>query len=318
MIRNGWCRTLINRRIDRVKRAFKWATAEELVPVSVYQALRTLGGLQAGRTSAPESAKIEPVPLDQYTATLPHLPRLVRAMAELQRWTGMRPGEVCRLKLSELDRSNPVWVYRPAHHKTAHRGKRRSVAIGPKGQAVLLAFLAGRMPAPDGIRPVDLADPAARAVAADRFGRAWRPVDEALLRDMTRPVVLIGGCVVDPEGYVFNPLRDREERFAEMRSKRKSKVTPCQISRRTKCPERLPAERYNPHSYATAVTRACRKAGVPHWHPNQLRHTFATEARQRYGLEAARVLLGHTRADVTQVYAERDDALAVRVAGEMG
>ncbi|WP_088256085.1 site-specific integrase [Fimbriiglobus ruber] len=267
MIRNRWCRILINRRIDRVKRAFKWATAEELVPVSVYQALRTLGGLQVGRTSAPESAKIEPVPLDQYTATLPHLPRLVRAMAELQRWTGMRPGEVCRLTLSELDRSNPVWVYRPAHHKTAHRGKRRSVAIGPKGQAVLFAFLAGRMPAPEGIRPVDLADPADRAVAADRFGRAWRPVDEALLRDMTRPVVVIGGCVVDPEGYMFNPLRDREERFAEMRSKRKSKVTPCQISRRTKCPERLPAERYDPHSYATAVTRACRKAGNPSLEP---------------------------------------------------
>ena len=63
---------------------------------------------------------------------------------------------------------------------------------------------------------------------------------------------------------------------------------------------------------------ACRKAGVPHWHPNQLRHLFATEVRQAYGLEAAQVLLGHSRADVTQVYAARDLGLAVRVAAEAG
>jgi integrase len=60
------------------------------------------------------------------------------------------------------------------------------------------------------------------------------------------------------------------------------------------------------------------RAGVPHWHPNQLRHTHATEVRRRFGLEAAQVMLGHARADVTQVYAERDLALATKVAAEMG
>ena len=55
MVDAGWCRTLIDRRIDRLKRVFRWATAEELVPVSVYQALRTLSGLQKGRTRPRES-----------------------------------------------------------------------------------------------------------------------------------------------------------------------------------------------------------------------------------------------------------------------
>ncbi|MBN9122930.1 MAG: hypothetical protein J0I06_27965, partial [Planctomycetes bacterium] len=50
MIAAGWCRSLINHRVDRVRRVFKWATAEELVPVTVYQSLRTLAGLQKGRT----------------------------------------------------------------------------------------------------------------------------------------------------------------------------------------------------------------------------------------------------------------------------
>ena len=55
-----------------------------------------------------------------------------------------------------------------------------------------------------------------------------------------------------------------------------------------------------------------------HWHPNQLRHTFATEVRKVHGLEAAQVLLGHARADVTQVYSERNEELAATVAAKIG
>jgi site-specific recombinase XerC len=54
------------------------------------------------------------------------------------------------------------------------------------------------------------------------------------------------------------------------------------------------------------------------WHPNQLRHSFATRVRKGYGLEAARVLLGHSRADGTQAYAERDQQLAATVAAKIG
>jgi site-specific recombinase XerC len=54
------------------------------------------------------------------------------------------------------------------------------------------------------------------------------------------------------------------------------------------------------------------------WHPNQLRHSKATETRKRYGLEAVQVTLGHASADVTQIYAERDYDLAARVAREVG
>jgi integrase len=55
-----------------------------------------------------------------------------------------------------------------------------------------------------------------------------------------------------------------------------------------------------------------------HWHPNQLRHTAATEFRSKFGLEAAQVLLGHSKADTTQVYAERDLKKAADVARQVG
>ncbi len=54
------------------------------------------------------------------------------------------------------------------------------------------------------------------------------------------------------------------------------------------------------------------------WHPNQLRHSAATQFRREHGLEAAQVLLGHSRADVTQVYAERDLEKAQAVARKIG
>lgn len=57
---------------------------------------------------------------------------------------------------------------------------------------------------------------------------------------------------------------------------------------------------------------------LPHWHPNQLRHRHATQVRKQYGLEAAQVSLGHSHAAIIEVYAEKNIALAVRVAAEVG
>ncbi len=54
------------------------------------------------------------------------------------------------------------------------------------------------------------------------------------------------------------------------------------------------------------------------WLPNRLRYAMATEIRRQFGLEASQVVRGHSRADVTQVYAERDHALAASVVAKIG
>ena len=54
------------------------------------------------------------------------------------------------------------------------------------------------------------------------------------------------------------------------------------------------------------------------WHPHQLRHNAATRLRKQYGLEAARVILGHKSAAVAEVYAEIDQAKARQIMGEVG
>ena len=60
------------------------------------------------------------------------------------------------------------------------------------------------------------------------------------------------------------------------------------------------------------------KLGVTKWSPNQLRHSAGTTIRRQYGLEAAQVVLGHSRADVTQIYAQRDLEKAAQIIREVG
>lgn len=60
-----------------------------------------------------------------------------------------------------------------------------------------------------------------------------------------------------------------------------------------------------------------RPMAIP-WRPHQLRHTAATEIRAKFGLEAAQTVLGHAKADITQVYAERGLARSHNVIREIG
>src|SRR5262249_25154314 len=114
--------------------------SEQLIPVSVYQALATVTGLQRGRTAARESDPIKPVDDAVVDATPPYLNRHVRGLVKFQRLTGCRPGEACLVRRCDIDMGGAVWLYKPAHHKLAYRGKSRTIAIGRQAQQVLWEF----------------------------------------------------------------------------------------------------------------------------------------------------------------------------------
>ena len=194
-------------------------------------------------------------------------------------------------------------------------------AAGPEGPRRSPGVRQGRHPPPDGFGHVESNNPDhcdARRGAADASQEAGRDRDAELLREVARPAVLLDGCVIDPTAPVFSPVRERAERFRRSRVARKSKVPPSQLARRVKNPKRVPSATYTTHAYTSAIAKACAKVGVPHWSPNQLRHARATEVRRRYGLEAAGATLGHSKLSATEVYAERDFALAAKVAAEIG
>jgi integrase len=122
----------------------------------------------------------------------------------------------------------------------------------------------------------------------------------------------------DPDAPLFSPAESRAAFLRDQRARRKTKVQPSQRDRRKKAPKRKPGAMYTRDSYKQAIERGCRKAGVPVFKPNQIRHAVATRVRREFGLEAAQVLLGHTKADVTQIYAERNLALASDIARRIG
>jgi integrase len=277
LVTTGLCRTTINARINRVRRLFKWAVAQEKLSAEVYVRLQTVQGLQLGRGHVRESEPVEPVALDVVTATLPYLPTPVAAMVRLQVLTGCRPSEAMALTPSQLKRDGQgCWEYRPAHHKNKHRGKPRVIFLGPEAQQLLAPFL-------------------------DQTGA---------------------------DTPLFSPQAATQEMRARRRASRKTKVQPSQLDRRTPNPKRQPAEQYNRRSYYQAIQRAVAQANavrdgqglcaLPSWGPLQLRHTAATQIQAQFGLETARVILGHSRVETTQIYAARDLDRAAQAMAKVG
>jgi integrase len=283
MIRLNWCRGVVNQHIGRVKRAFRWGVAQELIPPSVDHGLAAVRGLMAGRSDARESEPVKPVDPSVVDATLPHVSSVIAGMIQVQRFTGARPGEICTMRTADIDTSGPVWTYKPTSHKTAHHGHERTIFVGPKAQEVLKPFL--------------------------------KPLN--------------------PTAFIFSPKDAVAERMEMLHAAR---VTPISYgnspgTNRKRKPRKQPGERYSRISYTRAIARAAdvadlwAKGGlvianderlIPRWHPNQLRHTAATEIRRQFGIEAAQTILGHATLSVTQVYAEKNAEAGQRIAAAIG
>lgn len=142
MARQGRTRQGINMAAGYIRQMFKWAVAEELIQPDQLVALTSLAPLRYGAVDAPESPAREAVAKEVAEATLPHLSPTVATMVRLQMLTGMRPAEVCKLSMAEIDRKEvDLWVYRPTNHKMAHLGRSRSVPLVREAIALLEPFL---------------------------------------------------------------------------------------------------------------------------------------------------------------------------------
>ncbi len=270
MIAAGLSRGYINRHVSRIKRAFRWATAEGMIPAAVVHGLAAVPGLKRGRCEARETDPVRPVPDAHVNAVLPFLSRQLAAVVKLQLLTGGRSGEVLGMRACDLNTEAAVWEFRPASHKTEHHGKERVLFLGPRAQEVVKPFL--------------------------------------------KP---------DLSAWLFDAGEAERERCGERRKGRQTKLWPSHVraqerKRRKAEREHFAARPYAPEAYARAVARACVLAGVPHWHPHQLRHNAATLLRRELGIEAARVVLGHSSAAVTEIYAEVDLAKARSAMGKLG
>jgi integrase len=141
LIRSDYCRNVVNSKVQRIVRIFRWAMGEELVSAEVYTALTGVQSLRKGQLGVRETEPVKPVADEVVNAIKLFVPDQVWAMIDLQRLTGMRPGEVVIMKGGDIDRSGTTWIYTPESHKTEHRGKSRIIFLGPKAREIVTPFL---------------------------------------------------------------------------------------------------------------------------------------------------------------------------------
>lgn len=145
MILKNWSRTYFNGQVNRIKRMFRHAVEQDLVPGTVYHALQAVSGLRKGTPGVRESKKVRPVAIAHIKAVLGKTRPMMGAMLRFAYYTGTRPGEVCVLKPCHINRSSKTWIFvvPPNANKTEHHELERKVHIGPQAQRVLAPWLDG-------------------------------------------------------------------------------------------------------------------------------------------------------------------------------
>ncbi len=141
-VASGNSRRYVNSQTRSIVRIFRYALSRELIDANVLVRLDSLESLRFGQTSAKEPKPVTPVELADVRATAEHLSPVLKAMIRVQAATGMRPGEMCRLRPCDVDtRPDGVWVYRPTDHKTARFGKKKAVPIVGDARLALEPFM---------------------------------------------------------------------------------------------------------------------------------------------------------------------------------
>lgn len=288
-VQSGRCRNYVNAICAEIRRLYKWAASHEFLPASVYEGLKTVPGLQRGRSSARETDPVRPVSDAVVDATLPFLPAVVADLVRFQRLVGCRPSEACSIRPCDVNCAGEVWEYVPAEHKTEHHGRERRIFIGPRAKRVLLPYL---------LRPSDSycfspIDSESNRIAELRENRKSKVPLSQIDRSKTSPKR-------KPKGrYTKDSYNRAVARAVAKVNAARAKQTEDALGR-------------------TPTTEELKDVLLKKWSPNQLRHAVATDIRSRFGIDLAGTVLGHANLQTTAVYAERDFARAAEIMRQIG
>jgi integrase len=257
-----FCRNTINKYIRRIVSLFEWGVENDHVQETTHRALKTVKSLPKGYTGTFDHPEREHVPDWVVERTLPFMPPTLRAMVQLQRMLGMRPNEIFKMRVGDIDKTwKPgLWCYVPGSYKTSEFVGKIEFPLGRPEQELITPYLKGKKPAEAIFSP--------RTAQAERFAekRANRktkiPPSQAA-RDKVRAT---------------KPSRISE--FYNSDSYRQAIEYAIEKGNR-----QLPEDQQ-----------------IPHWFPYLLRNAAATDIEMEHGLDASQAQLGHTTADMTKRY----------------
>jgi integrase len=260
---------------------FRWGVLQELVSPITADALKFVPPLREGRTEAPESTLRTDVPDAVVDATLPHLLPTVAAMVQVQRLATMRPNEVCRMRVGDIDvkRKDGIWLYKPLQHKGAWRGYKKIVPLGKPEQALILPYLEGKSP--------DSAVFSPKTAMVEKW-----------TKDAKRRKTKIPPSQVLRTGRRKSKPKKEARGHYDSQSYARSIKQAIVIANRT-----LPKDQQ-----------------IPHWTPYQLRHAGITEliAEHDGDRDIARAVAGQKSINITQGYNHADLRIAIEQAKKRG
>ena len=281
-------RTYINHLVRAAKQAWQWLLSEGEVTADCAASVCAVQDLHRGKGGR-ETERVTP-PAPGWEAAFEELAPTVAAMARVQLLGSMRPGEVVRMKRSDLSTSPSesitfpgssvtiaameaggvlIWIYVPGAHKTLYRGKPKAVTLGPDAQAILAPLL-------EGLKPDDYVFSPQRALKERGRGNQWIHLGYSRCYAVRQ----YAQCITRAIDRVNAA---RVEVNAERKEAGKEPLPDC-----------------------------------PYWSPNQLRHMQATVVGAKLSKEHARAILGHSSRDVVDRYVEQQVMMAAEAAAKCG
>jgi len=257
-----FCRRIVNRCTSNVVAIFAWGVENELVPETVWRALKTVKSLRKGDVGTFDNEEREPVPDVVIRRTLPFMPPTLRAMVQLQRILGMRPNEIFKMRVGDIDktRGNGLWYYVPGSYKTSQFVGKIVFPLGKPEQELIAPYLEGKA--------------SEAAVFSPRTAMAERNAE----RRANRKTKISPSHTAKAEARAAKPSpysefynRDSYRQAIEHAIEKGNKVLP-------------DGEK------------------IPHWFPYLLRNSGVTAIELEHGLDKAQAQAGHTSADMTKRY----------------
>lgn len=141
MLESGWSIGFVNRQIKRLRLMLKWGVSFELVSPAVVEGLRTVSSLSDPEAGSRARRAIPPADIEAVRAVLEGLRR---DLYDLMLLTGCRSGELVNLQVGDIDRSGDVWRADLSKHKTAHKGKGRTLFFNASAQLILKRYLSAK------------------------------------------------------------------------------------------------------------------------------------------------------------------------------
>jgi len=277
MVKAGtFCRNTINKYTKYLKHVFAWGVAEELVNATVEHGLRVVKALREGEEGTFDHKEREPVPDDVIRRTLPFMPPTLRAMVLLQRLLGLRPNEIFKMRVGDIDtkRGNGLWYYVPGSYKTARFVGKIVFPMGKPEQKLIAPYLAGKKPEQVIFSPRTAM---AERNAERRANRKTKITPSQEARDKER--------AAKPSYYSEFYNRDSYRQAIEHAITKGNKVLP-------------------------------EDQKIPHWYPYLLRNSAATDIESEIGLDEAQAQLGHKTANMTRRYSKAQLKIREKLARE--